>query len=87
MQPILADILELAQHLIHLDQQPKAYKPDSCVCCGLPGLWCHGHYPRKSDRESPASETLNPMCPSGKRASNDSKLLLVMNQPSCWAIC
>ena len=54
---ILTDIMTLVQHLSHLKIQFEDYRPKHCPSCGKAGLWCHGHYQRKSNRRSIAHET------------------------------
>lgn len=51
------------QHLNALNIKPEIYKPKFCPHpdCGMAGLWCHGCYFRKPDRENPSNETLNPI--------------------------
>ncbi len=51
MALILAGIYSLAQHLQQLDSNPEAYRPERCPHCGCAGMWCHGCYTRKVDRE------------------------------------
>jgi transposase-like protein len=71
---ILASILSLTQHLLTLKNNPEAYFINQCPHpdCGKSGLWGHGFFYRKSDRESTEQETLNPIpiqrlyCPSCK---------------------
>ncbi len=41
----------LKKHLEIFRSTPEHYRPPSCPACGLAGLWCHGHYARKSARE------------------------------------
>lgn len=48
---ILPAIDSLDQHLYHLQHYPEAYRPQQCPHCGLGGVWRHGHYRRKADRE------------------------------------
>jgi hypothetical protein len=33
-------------------EEPEAYRPANCPGCGLSGLWMHGGYERKADRET-----------------------------------
>lgn len=66
---ILAAITSLEQHLITLKNNLSQYCPDKCPSCGKAGLWCHGVYYRKPDREG---GNLNPipiprfLCPNCK---------------------
>lgn len=67
---IVANILSLVQHKKTLIETPERYRSSCCPYCGKAGLWPHGTYPRKADRESGAGESLNPIliprffCPS-----------------------
>jgi len=58
MSCIVPAIASLEQHLEALNSNPQKYRPSRCPTCGLGGLWCHGHYERKADRETGA---LNPI--------------------------
>lgn len=58
MRPILPEILTLEQHLSQLQRDPESYRPERCPACGKGGLWCHGCYTRKADRDTGA---LNPV--------------------------
>ena len=51
MSRILPAIDSLNQHLYHLEHHPEAYCPQRCPHCGMEGVWVHGHYLRKADRE------------------------------------
>ena len=55
---ILTAITSLVQHLATLKDSFFRYRPDKCPLCGKSGLWFHGVYYRKSDREN---EDLNPI--------------------------
>lgn len=61
MRPIVPGIDTLAQHLKQLKEAPETYRPERCPHCGKAGVWCHGSYTRKSDRESPSDERLDPV--------------------------
>lgn len=54
---ILANILTLFQS----KNISSDHRPDYCVFCGVSDPWGHGSYPRKPDRESSSSESLNPI--------------------------
>jgi transposase-like protein len=58
---ILAGIDSLEQHLSHWQSSPDEYRPSRCPSCGKGGLWHHGCYGRKSDRENPPEHSLNPV--------------------------
>lgn len=59
MQGILTDITSLMQYLTILWK--KEVTTDQCPHCGMSGLWRHGGYPRKADRSSNGSDSLNPI--------------------------
>lgn len=61
MRAIIPGITRLLQHLTEIKQNPESYRPSNCMGCGCCGLWRHGSYERKSDRESKNSPTLNPI--------------------------
>lgn len=61
MRVIIPGITRLLQHLNEIDQDPERYRPSNCIHCGCGGLWCHGRYERKSDRENESRHTLNPI--------------------------
>lgn len=61
MRVILTKILSLCQHLQTLKTDPERYRPSYCPHCGKSGLWQHGRYHRKSDRENPPERSLNPI--------------------------
>lgn len=58
MRHIIPGILSLVEYLRTYHQSPQQLRPQQCHHCGGITLWCHGHYDRKSDRES---NTLNPI--------------------------
>jgi transposase-like protein len=58
---ILPAIDSLDQHLYHLKHHPEAYRPQQCPHCGRGGVWHHGHYPRKADREGKDGVYLDPV--------------------------
>lgn len=61
MRPIVPGIGTLAQHLKQIKEAPETYRPERCPHCGKAGVWCHGAYTRKSDRESRADDRLDPV--------------------------
>ena len=61
MSRILPAIDTLYQHLKQLKHDPEIYRPDCCPDCGLSGLWCHGFYLRKADREGQHGVFLDPV--------------------------
>ncbi len=61
MRPILPGMDTLAQHLEQLQQTPESYRPEFCPHCGKQGLWVHGTYSRKCDREGRGEVCLNPV--------------------------
>jgi len=58
MVHILAEIMSLLQY-VEQYHDDKIDRLSRCPGCGLANPWCHGCYPRKSDRINPASESLN----------------------------
>lgn len=61
MPYIVPNILSLAQHLKTLKEHSEKYKIERCLTCGCGGLWHHGEWYRKSDRENSVDSTLNPI--------------------------
>jgi len=62
MRPIISGITSLFQYLQTYYEDPQPLRPLQCCHCGGITLWHHGHYDRKSDRESQsATTTLNPI--------------------------
>lgn len=61
MSRILPAIDTLHQHLYQLEHDPESYRPACCPGCGLSGLWCHGFYSRKADREGQHGVYLDPV--------------------------
>lgn len=74
MQRILATITTLDQHEEALKTDPGVYRPDACPHCGLAGLWHHGCYYRKADREA------------GVKSHNPVKVLRFLCSP-CQGTC
>jgi len=58
---ILPGINLLKQHLLELKLHPESYRPDYCPHCGINGIWNHGHYLRKADREGEDGTYLDPV--------------------------
>jgi len=52
MALILTGSTTLEQHVSRLQSDPESYRPARCPHCGRAGPWCHGHYPRKADRDT-----------------------------------
>lgn len=61
MTVIVPGITTLEQHRDQLQHQPERYRPDRCPHCGKAGLWCHGRYARKADRQGRGRCCLNPV--------------------------
>ena len=61
MALILPGIHTLEQHQRRLQVQPQDYRPERCPHCGKAGVWCHGAYARKADREGRCDACLNPV--------------------------
>ena len=51
MDRILPGVCSLEQHQQCLGEEPERYRPERCPGCGKAGLWAHGAYRRKADRE------------------------------------
>ena len=70
---IVANIFSLVHHWNLHRENPGYYRVAYCPHCGKAGLWFHGSYGRKADRESQPGESLNPVliprffCPSCER--------------------
>ena len=60
MVHILAGIMSLLQY-IEQCHDDKIERLSACLGCGRANPWCHGCYPRKSDRIHLPSESLNPI--------------------------
>jgi len=61
MRTIISNIPSLLQYLSDLSNNTKDFRPSNCLDCGCGGLWAHGHYSRKSDRDSTGEANLNPI--------------------------
>jgi hypothetical protein len=61
MRYIVPGIGTLAQHFEQIQEAPEIYRPKRCPHCGKAGVWCHGAYMRKSDREGGGDRCLNPV--------------------------
>ena len=59
MSIILPSIISLMQYFESIKNDAELYRPARCPNCGKHGVWCHGHYNRKADRENKGS--LNPI--------------------------
>ena len=57
MYRIVSGIITLPQHIDTLHSTPEVYRPARCPHCGLAGLWQHGCYYRKSNRNSPSEKS------------------------------
>lgn len=61
MRHIIATISSLVEYLAIVNTQPEKLRPSHCLHCGKLGLWCHGHYTRKADKENSSVDSLNPI--------------------------
>jgi transposase-like protein len=57
MYRIVSGITSLQQHIETLHSTPEVYRPVKCPHCGRAGLWRHGYYSRKSNRNSPSEKS------------------------------
>ncbi len=60
MMIILPEVHSLEQHIQQFQSNPESYRPQQCPGCCNSGVWRHGHYSRHPDRNSKASDSLNP---------------------------
>ena len=93
MHRILASVTTLEQHLIAIAATTgDIYRPAACPHCRVAGLWCHGCYYRKADRENDASESLNPvpvpryLCPPCGRTCSRLPLCIAPRRWYNWAM-
>lgn len=62
MSRIVSGISTLRQHIETLRSKPEFYRPLRCPNCKHSGLWSHGCYFRKADRQPTSAEAyLNPI--------------------------
>jgi len=61
MRAIIAGIDSLYQYIQQVKADPASFRPQQCPHCEKRLPWCHGHYPRKADRENPPQSSLNPI--------------------------
>jgi len=61
MRYILPNFLSLRQYSLSINNTSVDNRPARCPHCGVSGLWCHGPYERKSDRENRLGDSLNPI--------------------------
>lgn len=61
MNRILASVTTLEQHFDEIANGGDVYRPANCPHCQVGGLWRHGCYYRKADRNAGSSESLNPV--------------------------
>lgn len=61
MHRILSANPSLPQHIEQIAHAPAAYRPFACPHCGVGGLWLHGFYERKADRDGTLGASLNPV--------------------------
>ncbi|MEI7538231.1 MAG: hypothetical protein WCJ76_13510 [Comamonadaceae bacterium] len=93
MHRILASVTTLEQHLIAVAATDgDIYRPLACPYCGMGGLWRHGCYYRKADRDTNASESLNPvvvlryLCPACERTCSRLPLCMAPRRWFDWAM-
>jgi transposase-like protein len=89
---IVANIFSLVQHKKTLKAESEQYRPSYCPYCGKAGLWPHGTYPRKADRQSGADESLNPIliprffCPGCQKTCSTLPECIPPNRWYLWEI-
>jgi transposase-like protein len=91
MHRIVASITTLAEHLIAVQTNPDAYRPAACPCCGLGGLWRHGQYYRKGDRNTGGATrepvpVLRYLCQGCVRTCSRLPLFMSPRRWYCWAM-
>lgn len=92
MRPILPGVDTPAQHLEQLQLDPESYRPEICPHCGKQGLWVHGTYSRKCDREGRGAACLNPVpiprfyCPDCLRPCSVLPECIAPRRCSLWVI-
>jgi transposase-like protein len=59
MQHIVANLSTLEQYLKVQKETPEILRPERCPSCGKAGLWPHGSYDRKAERDSGAHEPVH----------------------------
>ena len=58
---IVSAVTSLEQHFVAVAHDPDVYRPVACPHCGIGGLWRHGCYHRKADRDTRAGASRNPV--------------------------
>src|SRR5262245_24267473 len=61
MDRIVGSIASLAEHLSAVETDADLYRPRACPHCQHAGVWRHGRYHRKADRNVGDSASLNPI--------------------------
>lgn len=93
MHRILASVTTLEQHLFAVTAADgDIYRPLACPYCLVAGLWRHGCYHRKADRDGAASESLNPvpvpryLCPACERTCSRLPLCIAPRRWYDWVM-
>jgi len=58
---IVSAVTSLEQHCVAVARDPEVYRPVACPHCGIGGLWRHGCYHRKADRDARPGASRNPV--------------------------
>jgi hypothetical protein len=91
MNRIVASISTLAEHLVAVQTNPQAYRPQACPRCGVGGLWNHGCYHRKGERCT-AGATREPvpvlrfLCRACIRTCSRLPMFMSARRWYCWAV-
>ena len=91
MPRMLPGIETLTQHQERLQDDPDAYRPESCPHCGKAGLHHHGHYERNPPRGEGLAFLLEPLliprfcCPCCRRTCSRLPACLSLRRQYWWA--
>ncbi len=92
MRRIIKAIKSLSDYLILLKKNPELLRPEQCSHCGAGGLWSHGSYDRKPDRNPGKGRSLNPTpvlrfyCHQCKRTCSTLPEILSPKRWYCWSV-
>jgi hypothetical protein len=92
MPNIIAEITSLEQHVQHLKDYPKDYRPSQCPHCCKAGVWMHGCYSRIADHNEKTGGHMNPVpiprffCPHCKKTCSTLPECISPRRWYLWAI-